>query len=71
MTVKTLLVPDIACEHCERSVKSALEPMAGVRSVAVDIPARQVTVEFDDQRLELPVIARALAEADYPVAEVR
>jgi copper chaperone CopZ len=30
MTNKTLSVPDISCAHCERAIKSALQPLAGV-----------------------------------------
>ena len=40
-----LNVPDISCEHCERAIKGALEPITGVQSVNVDIPARTVKVQ--------------------------
>nr|MBA2362273.1 heavy-metal-associated domain-containing protein [Chloroflexia bacterium] len=44
----TLNVPDISCEHCERTVTQALTPVEGVQAVRVDIPAKQVRVEYDE-----------------------
>ena len=45
MSNVTLNVPDISCEHCERTITNTLQPVSGVRSVQVDIPARQVRVD--------------------------
>ena len=39
MATTVLNVPDISCEHCERTITNALQPVDGVRSVRVDIPA--------------------------------
>lgn len=38
-----LSIPDMTCGHCRASVEAALAPLAA--KVAVDLPARQVTVE--------------------------
>lgn len=70
MTKKLLTVPDISCEHCERTIKSALERLAGVESVHVDIPAHHVAVEFDEARVGLDRIKEVLDEEEYPVAAV-
>lgn len=70
MTTKTLSVPDISCEHCERTVKRALEPVEGVQSVAVDIPGKQVRVTFDETRVGVDRMKEILQEEDYPVASV-
>jgi copper chaperone len=63
-----LEVPHISCEHCERTVRSTLEPLSGIQAVQVDIPARSVTVDYDEDRVSLGVMSAALAEEDYPVA---
>ena len=68
MTKKLLTIPDISCEHCERAIKKALEPLAGVESVRVDIPAHIVSVEFDERRVGLDRIKEVLLEEEYPVA---
>jgi copper chaperone len=70
MTTKTLSVPDISCEHCERAIKGALEPLAGVQSVNVDIPAKKVRVAYDESRVDIAQIKAAVEDEEYPVAAV-
>ncbi len=71
MTIKVLTVPDISCSHCERTIVNALEPLEGIGSVKVDIPAHLVSVEFDEARVGLDRIKEVLLEEEYPVAAVR
>jgi copper chaperone len=71
MTRAVLEVPNISCEHCERTVRATLEPVAGVRSVLVDIPAQAVTVDYDESTVTLAEMSEALAEEDYPVSASR
>ena len=68
--VKTVVmnVPDISCEHCERTITEALTPMEGVRTVNVDIPTKQVRVEYDEGTADVERMKEVLAEEDYPVA---
>jgi copper chaperone len=70
MTQATLNVPDISCEHCQRTITNALSPVAGVRSVDVDIPAQQVRVEYDPALVDIDRMKDILQEEDYPVASV-
>jgi copper chaperone len=70
MAEAVLTVPDISCEHCERTITGALGQVEGVRQVAVDIPAKQVRVEYDEARVDLERVKSLLAEEDYPVASV-
>jgi copper chaperone CopZ len=66
---KTLLnVPDISCEHCQMTITRALTPVAGVRTVEVDIPKKQVSVDYDEAVVGLDRLKAILAEEDYPVA---
>ncbi len=71
VTRVVLEVPNISCEHCERTVRSTLEPLAGVQTVQVDVPARAVTVDYDEDTVSLDEMSAALAEEDYPVAASR
>lgn len=66
----TLTVPDIECEHCERAITDALTPVAGVRSVSVDIPSRLVQLDYDEAALTMDRVKEILAEEEYPVAAV-
>ncbi len=69
MAQTTLNVPDISCSHCERAIKNALQPVDGIRSVEVDIPAKKVQVEYDETAVRIDQMKEILAEEDYPVAD--
>jgi copper chaperone CopZ len=68
VTQTVLSVPDISCDHCARTVTNALTPLAGVERVAVDVPAKRVTVDYDPVRVDVAKMSAVLAEEDYPVA---
>ena len=70
MKTVVLNVPDISCEHCERTITETLTPMEGVRNVNVDIPVKQVRVEFEDGAVDVEQMKEALQEEDYPVESV-
>lgn len=67
MATTTLKVPDISCEHCERTIKETLTPVEGVTSVQVDIPGKSVKVDFDDAAVTVDKFKELLAEEEYPV----
>ena len=67
MAKTVLTVPDISCEHCERTITDALSPVEGVRSVRVDIPAHQVEVEYDPTQVDVNQMKLILQEEEYPV----
>lgn len=68
MTTTILSVPDISCEHCERTITEALSPVAGVHTVQVDIPAKLVRVEYDETAVDVERMKSILADEDYPVS---
>jgi copper chaperone len=70
MTSVTLNVPDISCEHCERTITNTLQPVDGVRHVRVDVPARQVRVDYDEQQVTIEQMKALLEEEDYPVESI-
>jgi copper chaperone len=70
MKTVTLSIPDISCEHCERTITGTLAPVSGVSSVAVDIPAKQVRVEYDETTINVDQMKDLLAEEEYPVESV-
>ena len=55
MATTVLNVPDISCEHCEHTITNALLAVEGIRTINVDIPARQVS----PGRYEAAVVADA------------
>jgi copper chaperone len=64
MATAILGVPDISCEHCERAIKGALIPIAGVQTVSVDIPGKQVQVEYDQRQVSVDRMKEVLQEED-------
>lgn len=70
MATTILNVPDISCEHCEHTITTALQPVDGVQTVRVDIPAHQVHVDFDASRITVEKMKDILEEEDYPVESV-
>lgn len=70
MANATLGVPDISCEHCERTIIQALTPLEGVKSVRVDIPLKQVQVEYDESSVSVDRFKEVLDEEAYPVESV-
>ncbi len=67
MTRMTLTVPDIDCEHCEHTIMATLTTHAGGVSVAVDIPTKKVSLEFDESQINLDKVGELLDEEGYPV----
>jgi copper chaperone len=65
-----LNVPDISCEHCERAITNALQPVDGVRAVSVDIPGKQVWVDYDEAHVNVEKMKVILQEEDYPVESI-
>jgi copper chaperone len=63
----TLEAPDISCDHCIQTIMTAVEKIPGVRFVSADIPAKQVTVEFEPGDVALGDIEAAMEEEGYPV----
>lgn len=71
MAQAILEVPDISCEHCERTIKQTLEPQAGVQAVRVDIPAKRVSLTYDPALISLERVGELLDEEGYPVRSSR
>jgi copper chaperone CopZ len=70
MSTAVLKVPGISCEHCEQTITNALSGQPGIRSLRVDVPGKQVTLDYDETRLSLNRVREILAEEDYPVESV-
>jgi copper chaperone len=63
-----LEVPDISCDHCVHTVTQALQGEPGVQAVQVDLPGKQVQLDYDATTLDLAHVRAVLDEEGYPVA---
>jgi len=68
MATVVLSVPDISCEHCERTIRGALAPIQGIRHLDVNITAKQVRVTYDETQIAIGRMKEILQQAGYPVA---
>lgn len=67
MTVRTVTVTGMTCEHCVRAVREELAKLDGVREVDVDLGSGHVTITSDAPVADDEVLA-AVDEAGYVVA---
>jgi copper chaperone len=67
MRLETVHVPDISCEHCQRSIEEAVSEVPGVGRVVVRIPDKTVEVEFDESRTDREAVVRAIESRGYEV----
>lgn len=63
----TWTVTGMTCGHCVASVTEELQEIAGVDTVAVDLPTGRVTVTSEGP-LERTDVERAVREAGYVLA---
>ncbi|HEY7416292.1 MAG TPA: copper ion binding protein [Ktedonobacteraceae bacterium] len=62
-------VPDMSCEHCVRTIDSALGTMAGVKSVHSDLQTKSVYLRYDPKYVSTQQIEATLDDAGYTVAK--
>ena len=68
MTTETLSVPDISCDHCRRTIETALARLPGIRGATVDVGARTVLITYDETTVGPATIRTTLADEGYEVA---
>jgi mercuric ion binding protein len=62
----TLIVQNMTCALCPITVRTAIEHVAGVKDVKVDLATKTAVVVFDDAQATAQDIAEASGEAGYP-----
>ena len=67
MVTETISVPEIHCDHCKMSIEGAVGSIAGVEGASVDIPARTVTVIYDDASVDRGDLVEAIEQQGYEV----
>lgn len=67
MTIITFNVPRIHGRESAQAIESAVRPTAGVGEVIVNVPARIVQVEYDEEQLTPEAIKILIESAGFPV----
>lgn len=65
----TLHVQGMTCAHCEASVKGALEKLAGVQRVDVNLETGDVAVTYDEGKVTIDKMREAVEEQGYDLKE--
>ena len=68
MTEKTLKVPDMSCGHCKAAVEGELNKLFGVMYSKADVEKGTVEVSFDDGKVSIEDLKRAIEGAGYTLA---
>jgi copper chaperone len=68
MTEKTLKVPDMSCGHCKVSVEGELNKVSGVEYSKADVEKGIVEVSFDDGKVSIEDLKKAIEGAGYTLA---
>lgn len=67
MTQKILKVEGMTCGHCAETVTKAVQGLAGIQSVNVDLDKKEVTVEFDEGTTELEKVSSVIMGVGFEV----
>ncbi len=67
MESKVLNVEGMSCDHCVKSISSALSAINGVNDVKVDLAQKTVSVVFESSKTGLDKIKDAIADQGYEV----
>lgn len=67
MHQEVISVPEIHCGHCKGAIEGALQPLQGVETATVDIPAATVAVTYDPDTVTRDALVAAIEEQGYEV----
>ncbi len=65
MVEKTYKVSGMSCNHCVMHVKNAIAELSGVESCDVDLEKGNMTVRYDEAKVDYNDIKEAVEEAGY------
>ena len=68
MTEKTFNVPDMSCGHCKAAVEGELNKLSGVEYSKADVEKGTVEVSYDDGKVTIEDLKRAIEGAGYTLA---
>lgn len=66
MQTAELNLPNMTCESCAQKIENAVKH-AGVDNIKFDFKARNMTVEFDEEKTSLNQIKSAVKNSGYEV----
>lgn len=67
MSIKTVNIPNISCQHCTNTIERELSELQAIISVKADAETKMVTIEWNESAADWNQIADLLDEIGFPV----
>lgn len=67
MTTTELTSAKMSCGHCKMAVENAAGELEGVQSVTADPDTKKIELTYDESRVSLEDISKAIEAAGYPI----
>jgi copper chaperone len=71
MKEEVLNVPEVTCHHCVSAIEGGVGALDGVDRVRVDLGAKNVTISFEESKVSIEDIVRAIEAEGYEVPAAR
>jgi copper chaperone CopZ len=68
---RTVSVPGIHCERCDKVIHECLDDMAGLVEIEVNKDKKSVRFVYDSAQVGFDDIEKALSDGGYPVSDSR
>jgi copper chaperone len=65
----TLNVKGMSCNHCKMAVEGELKALDGVEDAVVSLENNNVTVNYDDTKVDVDKLKEAIEEAGYETGD--
>ncbi len=67
MTREKFVVEGMSCGHCVATIKKAVGGLAGVINVDISLENKEVSVEFDENKLTIATVFTKIKTAGFEV----
>ncbi len=65
MTKQTYNIEGLKCQHCKARVEEGLKKMNGVAMADANVEQKQITIEYDPERISIREIQEAVDDLGY------
>ena len=68
MTIHTIAINGMTCQHCVKAVASALSTVPGVVKATVSLEGKRATLEVEETEFSVEAARKAVVDEGYSVA---
>ncbi|RAP53983.1 MAG: hypothetical protein BZ137_04765 [Methanosphaera sp. rholeuAM130] len=66
MSIEVFIVEDMMCSACQNTITKTLTDNENISNVTVDLEKKEVTVEYDENNLDVEEILSSLDNVGFP-----